>query len=162
MAAHPSYGTPAGESGACQSQAPRSGVGGGGGGGVEWRGVRCIRRTSKRTLRTGREGRVSRWVGRRRWSEGRARGTHSSHSTTCEQRGAKVSTREGSLGAADQVQAPSGAHRALDLEEGQTDARLPVLGRLRKARIAKGEQRRVDGARRWNLACAFGWRASSP
>ena len=64
-------------------------------------GTRCIRRTSNLT---------------------------SSHSTTWEQRDVVVSTCEGNLGATEQVQAPSGAHRALNLEEGEADLRTQKRG----------------------------------
>ena len=89
-------------------------------------GTRCIRRTSNLT---------------------------SSHSTTCEQRDAAVSMCGQDLGQEWGSSVPSWAHRALDLEERESNARLPVLGRLRKAQAREGEPRRIGEIGSWNLGC---------
>ena len=52
------------------------------------------------------------------------------------------------------------AHRALDLEVGQADARLPRLRRLRNAQTQKGEQKHIGNVKSYyNLTCVAFWSA---
>ena len=48
------------------------------------------------------------------------------------------------------------AHRALDLEVRQADARLPRLWRLRNAQSHKREEAHIGSVRSYNLACVVG------